>query len=54
MCFMLCVYALSPTFPQTLRTYGFGGLYCGQRATIMREIPGNVAWFSVYEITREV
>ena len=34
---------------RTVKKEGLAGLYRGHTATLMREIPGNFAWFGVYE-----
>jgi len=34
---------------RTVKREGLAGLYRGHTATLMREIPGNFAWFGVYE-----
>eukprot|EP00301_Raphidiophrys_heterophryoidea_P024967 c8260_g1_i1.p1 GENE.c8260_g1_i1~~c8260_g1_i1.p1 ORF type:complete len:300 (-),score=90.16 c8260_g1_i1:516-1415(-) len=34
---------------RTLREEGVVGLYRGHAGTLMREVPGNFAWFGVYE-----
>jgi len=34
---------------QTLKHEGLPGLFRGLTATLLRELPGNVAWFGVYE-----
>lgn len=33
---------------QTIKESGVRGLYRGHLATMMREVPGNIAWFGVY------
>lgn len=37
-------------FRRTLSHEGLRGLYRGHLATMLREIPGNGAWFATYEI----
>lgn len=37
---------------QTVRSDGFTGLWKGNVSCLMREIPGNMAWFGTYEIIR--
>uniref|UniRef100_A0A7S3LWY5 Uncharacterized protein n=1 Tax=Palpitomonas bilix TaxID=652834 RepID=A0A7S3LWY5_9EUKA len=37
-------------FKRTLFNEGLSGLYRGHIATLLREIPGNGAWFATYEI----
>ena len=36
---------------QTVRNEGglIGGLYRGHSATLLREMPGNMAWYSMYD-----
>lgn len=36
---------------RTIRTEGITGLWRGNLSTLMREVPGNMAWFGVYELT---
>jgi hypothetical protein len=36
---------------QTIKKEGFAGLYRGHTACLMRELPGNFAWFGMYEAT---
>lgn len=35
---------------KTIRSDGFTGLWKGQLSCLAREIPGNMAWFGVYEV----
>ena len=35
---------------QTVRAEGVQGLWRGNRSTLAREVPGNMAWFGVYEL----
>jgi solute carrier family 25 carnitine/acylcarnitine transporter 20/29 len=34
---------------QTIKAEGVGGLFRGLQGTLLREIPGNMAWYGVYE-----
>lgn len=38
------------TIRHVLRTEGVRGMFKGNVATLAREVPGNVAWFGVYEL----
>lgn len=37
---------------KTIRTSGIAGLWKGNVSCLLREIPGNMAWFGVYELVR--
>lgn len=38
-----------PLLKDILKKEGIRGLYTGITGTIIRDIPGNIAWFGVYE-----